>query len=218
MTTIRNRVTLFFLLVALILALMGCREAASYNETFDAPGTWRVGNDADAIGQVVDGVYDLLVEADDVIIWTAAGEEFGDGFYRVEATQVAGPLNNGYGLVFRLDDDNDNFYLFKISGDGYVWIGRYQNSNATKLEPLVGEWWFESTAVQQGLDKTNVLAVRAENGNMIFYVNDQEVGRVTDNTFRRGDIGLMVETLGLGGVQVQFDNFTVTPLSEGERN
>jgi hypothetical protein len=47
---------------------------------------------------------------------------------------------------------------------------------------------------------------------MIFFVNDQEVGRVTDNSFRSGDIGVMAETLGLGGVQVHFDNFTVSPL------
>ena len=49
---------------------------------------------------------------------------------------------------------------------------------------------------------------------MIFFVNDQEVGRVTDNTLSRGDIGIMVETLGQGGVLVAFDNFTVTPLSD----
>ena len=46
----------------------------------------------------------------------------------------------------------------------------------------------------------------------IFYVNDQEVGRVTDDTFSRGDIGLMVRTLGAGGVHVQFDNYSVTPI------
>ena len=85
---------------------------------------------------------------------------------------------------------------------------------AGEAEPLVGEWWFESTAVQQGLNKTNVLRVQAEGGNMIFFVNDQEVGRVTDDAFRSGDVGLMVETLGLGGVQVQFDNVSVTPLGE----
>jgi hypothetical protein len=209
-----NMARKFLVVVVLAVALVGCGGESSYLETFDAPGNWRVGSDADAVGEVHDGVYDLMVEADDVIIWTTAGEDFGDGVYQIEATQVAGPLNNGYGLLFRLDDESDDFYLFKVSGDGYVWIGRYRGGGAGEAEPLVGEWWFESTAVQQGLNKTNVLRVQAEGGNMIFFVNDQEVGRVTDDAFRSGDVGLMVETLGLGGVQVQFDNVSVTPLGE----
>ena len=209
-----NMARKFLVVVVLAVALVGCGGESSYLETFDAPGNWRVGSDADAVGEVHDGVYDLMVEADDVIIWTTAGESFGDGVYEIEATQVAGPLNNGYGLLFRLDDESDDFYLFKVSGDGYVWIGRYRGGGAGEAEPLVGEWWFESTAVQQGLNKTNVLRVQAEGGNMIFFVNDQEVGRVTDDAFRSGDVGLMVETLGLGGVQVQFDNVSGTPLGE----
>ncbi len=209
-----NMARKFLVVVVLAVALVGCGGESSYLETFDAPGNWRVGSDADAVGEVHNGVYDLMVEADDVIIWTTAGESFGDGVYEIEATQVAGPLNNGYGLLFRLDDESDDFYLFKVSGDGYVWIGRYRGGGAGEAEPLVGEWWFESTAVQQGLNKTNVLRVQAEGGNMIFFVNDQEVGRVTDDAFRSGDVGLMVETLGLGGVQVQFDNVSVTPLGE----
>ncbi|NJN54292.1 MAG: hypothetical protein HC804_05755 [Anaerolineae bacterium] len=85
------------------------------------------------------------------------------------------------------------------------------NSAAT---PIVGDWWFESAAIKQGADVSNLLKVRAEAGNLIFYVNNQEVGRVTDNSFAQGDIGLIVGSLGQGGVLVQFDNFRVTPLEE----
>jgi hypothetical protein len=56
------------------------------------------------------------------------------------------------------------------------------------------------------------LRVEAESGNMIFYVNGQEVGRVTDKTFQSGDIGLFAQSLGFGGVHIQFDNYAVTPL------
>ena len=71
-----------------------------------------------------------------------------------------------------------------------------------------------AAAVKQGSDLTNVLKVRAEAGNLIFYVNNQEVGRVTDDSFKKGDIGLIVGSLGEGGVHIQFDNFKVTPLAE----
>lgn len=196
----------------LSLLLAGCGNREPYVETFDAPGNWRTGSDADVEGEVRDGVYDFLVKADQLIIWTTAGEEFADGEYEVEAVQVEGPLDNGYGMLFRADDENDNFYLFEISGDGYVWIGRYRDGGEQEAEPLIGGGWQESEAVNQGLDVLNKLSVRAEGGNLIFTVNGFEVGRVTDTTFRSGDIGLMVRTLGLGGVRVQFDNFKVTPI------
>ena len=207
----KNGILTLALLV--ILLLSACGGEQTYEETFDEPDTWRTGSDADAVGQVVDGVYDMLVEADDVTIWTTGGQSFADGVYQVEATQVDGPDNNGYGMVFRLDDSKDDFYTFKISGDGYVWIGRYHSGGA-EAEPLIGDHWFESQAVKKGVDQTNVLRVIAEGGNMIFFVNDQEVGRVTDSTFASGDIGLLVDTLGQGGVHIQFDNFTVTPLEK----
>jgi hypothetical protein len=201
-------------LLLLAIVLVGCGGNDTYVEMFDEPGTWSAGSDIDVDGDVRDGMYDLLVKADNLLIWASAGEQFGDGVYEVEATAVAGPVNNGFGMVFRLDEDADNFYLFKISSDGFVWIGKLVNGGLEENRPLVQDWWFESSAVKTGLNETNVLRVRAESGNMIFFVNDQEVGRVTDNSFRSGDIGVIAETLGLGGVQVHFDNFTVSPLEE----
>jgi hypothetical protein len=205
---------LLFLILIAALAVVGCSttEQLPYHETFDEPGNWRTEEDADVSGQIQNGVYDLLVKTADLFIWTTAGEDFGDGIYEVEATPVEGPLDNGYGMLFRVDDENDNFYLFQISSDGFVWIGRVRDGGRGERQAIIGNWWFESDAVRQGLDVTNRLQVRAEGANMIFYVNDREVGRVTDDAFRRGDIGLMVESFGVGGVRVHFDNFSVSPL------
>jgi len=201
------------ILVLLLLLLAACTSLGGpYEETFDDAGNWGTGEDLEARGEVTGGRYEFLVKADLGLFWATAGEQRGDGVYQLEATQLEGPLDNGYGLMFRVDSDANSFYLFEVSGDGYVWIGVCQNS-CEEEQPLVGDGWVASEAVNQGLNATNVLRVRAEDGNMIFFVNDQEVGRVTDNTLRQGDIGIMVETLGQGGVLVVFDNFTVTPLS-----
>jgi len=197
----------------LLWGLTACGGSEPYLETFDEPGNWATGMDADVEGQVKDGVYDFLVKADDLIIWTTAGEMFEDGIYEVEVTQVSGPVDNGFGMMFRVDDERDDFYLFEISGDGFLWIGRYRNGGEEEAEPIIGDGWIESSAVRQGTGVTNRLRVRAEAANLIFFVNDQEVGRVTDSAFSSGDIGLMVRTLGQGGVHVQFDNFSVKPLA-----
>lgn len=200
------------ILISLLLALVACGgEAESYTATFDEAGSWSTGDDTYSEGRVQDGVYDLLIKSDDASRWASAGESFSDGVYQVEATQVDGPLDNGYGMLFRADADQGNFYLFKVSGDGYVWIGRYEEG--LEGPPIIGEHWFESTAVRTGINATNTLRVQAEGGNLIFFVNGEEVGRVTDNTFSNGDIGLFGQTLGQGGVRIQFDNFSVTPIA-----
>lgn len=204
----------FLLLTAVLLlsGLIGCGGSTPYVESFDDPGTWRVASDANVSGQVENGVYDFEVFAVQQTFWTTADETFDDGIYEVEATQVAGPDDNAYGMIFRVDTENNNFYTFQISGDGFVWIGRYLDGGQAEAVPIVGDWWFESDAVKQGSGVTNKLTVRAEGANLIFFVNDQEVGRVTDDAFRSGDIGLIVRTLGVGGVHIQFDNFAVRPL------
>ena len=205
-----NRLVPGLFLVLVFMAGCGGQIDQPYVESFDNPGNWSVGDDTFTEGQVVDGVYDLLIKGDDVSRWASAGEDFSDGSYEVEAMQIDGPMDNGYGMLIRANTESGNFYLFKISGDGYVWIGRYRDE--AEEQAIVGNHWFESTAVMQGLNQSNKLRVEAESGNLIFLVNDQEVGRVTDENFQSGDIGLFAQTLGAGGVHIQFDNYAVTPL------
>ena len=200
--------------IFLFLLLSGCGGQASYLETFDEVGSWRVGEDLEASGQVVDGVYRLAVEPYNEYFWTTAGENFENGVFSVEATQVAGPLNPGYGMIFRVDDEQNAFYMFLVSGDGWVLIARcfLGCSGADNRVELVNDDWFQSAAVNQGLGETNELKVEANEGNLVFYVNEQLVGAVTDTVIDGRDIGMIVRTIDVGDIVVEFDNFSVTPL------
>lgn len=193
-----------------------CNQDTSYTTTFDEAGGWAVDSDTDVEGSITNERYELLVKQPSGQFYTTAGESFGDGIYEVETTQIEGDLDAGYGMVFRLDsnDGNDSFYLFEISSDGYTWIGRCDNGCSTDADQvaLVNEWWFETPLIKQGLGETNVLRVKAEAGNLIFFINGSQVGRVTDDALRKGDIGLLVETLGFPNVKVAFDNFSVQPV------
>ncbi len=208
-----GRLILLFSVILATLAVSACGGGeAPYVETFDDAGSWRTGSDTYTEGEVQEGVYDFYVINDDVSRWSAAGKNFSDGVYEVEATQVEGPLDNGFGMLFRADTEKGDFYLFKVSGDGYVWIGRY--TGEVEDQAIIGSHWVESPAVNRGLGQTNKLRVAAESGNLIFFVNDKEVGRVTDNSFAEGDVGLFAQSLGVGGVRVLFDNLSVTPLQK----
>lgn len=198
-------------LLALALLLVACGGYGSYETGFDERDGWGVGNTVEVEGMVADGAYRLRVDAERGIFWSTAGISAGDGTYVVEATQTAGPLDNGFGLMFMVDPEALDFYLFEISGDGYVWLGRCEGGCEENQVILVDEGWFEAPAIKQGLNEMNRLRVEVKDGNMIFYVNGTEVGRGVDTAFTAGDVGVLVETLGEGGVEVEFDNFRYTP-------
>jgi hypothetical protein len=201
----------FVIFVLLLVVFVTACRSGEYEETFDKVGSWGSGRSTDVVGEVENGVYEMLVKSNSDLYLATAGESFGDGVYEVEATQIAGPVNNGYGFLLKVDDESDSFYVFEISGDGWIWIGRCAELCETEQVALVGGDWFRSPAVNQGLQATNNLRAVVDGSLMTFYVNGVEVGRTSDDRLTDGDIAVMVETLGESGVRVIFDNFRFTP-------
>lgn len=198
--------------LACLWLLGACQSSGPYVATFDEAGNWGVGEEPVAVGRVVNGMYELTVKEDIAIYWATAGESFGDGVYEVEATHTAGANDNGYGLMFMVNNDTNDFYLLEVSSDGYMWLARcHTGCEGADTTVLLEESWVENSAIRQGVGSLNRLKVDIQQGNMIFYINDQEVGRAFDATFTQGDVGILVETLGSAGVTVQFDNVKFTP-------
>ena len=186
-------------------------QSEPYLETFDSIGTWTTGEDISAVGIVAGGVYEMSLEQSGDIFWVTAGQTFADGEYEVEITPLEGTQDNGYGMLFRVNEEDDSFYIFKISSDGFVYIGHCADS-CLEQKPLVGQDWFASPSVKQGFDVTNRLRAVVSGSEMIFYVNGEEVGQTSNDALGQGDIGLMAETFTPGGLRVTFYNFTVLPL------
>ncbi len=108
--------------------------------------------------------------------YSVAQPHFGDFDLRVDAQAISGPVDNGYGVVFRLQNqDNtqladDNYYLFLISSDGYYRVSRVVDGDVRVISD-----WIQSPLIQQGLDAVNHLRVVAQGDQFHFYVNDQPV-------------------------------------------
>ena len=208
------RVALLLLLSSLLLS--GCQR--EYLATFDEIGAWAQDDRADVVGGVEEGRYvmHLLAGEQPRTYWASAGETFADGIFEVDVTQLKGDPNTGFGLAFRVNEELGQFYLFEISADGYAWVGLCKNGclNETDQLALLGNWWFPSNAIRQGLNETNQLRVVADGPNMIFYINGLEIGRINDAGLAEGDIALVAESLGAGDFAVAFDNVRVTPLEE----
>jgi hypothetical protein len=179
-----------------------------YAADFNATGTWGTGELDGARAETVEDAYQLMVEVDKGFYWATAGATFASAIYEVTVTQTAGPLDNGFGLVLRAEEGADSFYLFEISGDGYVWIGRCHQRCATAVS-LAGEGWFAAPAVRPGLGNANHLRVEADGARLTFFVNESQVAQISDDTFEQGDVGVFAETRGEGGVTVAFSDLRV---------
>ncbi|MBN1875741.1 MAG: hypothetical protein JXA33_16065 [Anaerolineae bacterium] len=180
---------------------------SSWKETFDAPGDWKLSSDAIAEVTIQDGQLYIHVFWEGQVAWASAGRALKDARVRVEATQISGPVDNEYGILLRMDDD-EHFYAFSVSGDGYARVARYDEGVWTVL----GSDWSIYEAVQQGA-ATNLLEVEARGEQLSFRVNDQVVAEVTDDQLARGDVGLYAgASLSEGDVVIAFDNLEVETL------
>jgi hypothetical protein len=197
--------------LVVLIALTGCgaaesAPAESWHVTFDDGAGWVMSSDAVADVAVVDGALQVHVIEPGQIAWGSSERSWRDLHLTVDATQVSGPLDNEYGVLLRMKDDQD-FLAFSVSGDGYVRAARYGSGTWTVL----GSDWTPSDAVRQG-EATNRLEIVAQGGQFEFTVNGQSVLQVEDAALVQGTIGLYAGAFSEGDVVVSFDNLDVEPV------
>jgi hypothetical protein len=204
-----------------------------YVATFDeSPADWELYNGR-LSAQAVDGVLRVVVEVEDSLPYSTAAPYFSDFDLRVKSTATTGPLNNGYGVVFRVQDP-DNYYVFFISSDGWYQVRREVDGE----EKLLSDW-VPSPLVNQGLDASNDIRVVAQGDTFQFYINGelvelcipndpaaistyadsciegQMLPELVDDSIAEGQLGVIALTFDEPGVEVDFDNVLVFgPASE----
>lgn len=140
--------------------------------------------------------------------WTNPGRDFDDVVIRAEARQVAGPNDNAYGLICRYQNE-ENFYVFLVSGDGYYAIGKYQSGSGDVVYLTESGQFLQSEVINQGV-ASNELRVSCVGNQLSLDVNGVPLLTVTDPTFVTGDIGLAASTLQAEMGVIEFDNVQVT--------
>jgi hypothetical protein len=124
-----------------------------------------------------------------------------DAVIVVDTQLISGPLDAGYGVVFRSDTDRSE-YGFLISSDGH-WAAYKRVDN--QLTRMVD--WTVTSQVHQNKGDHNLLTVYFKDAHMNFFVNGILVGQADDDTFSSsGAIGLTASA----GQNVVFANFSVT--------
>jgi len=168
---------------------------------------WAVYNQGGAVAAVEEGILRISTSQAGKIWWSNPGQNFDDVIITVQARQVSGPNNNAYGVICRYQNE-ENFYVFLISGDGYYTIGKYQSGNDQVVYLTENAQYQPSDFINQGV-ATNQIRVSCVGNQLSLAVNGLPLFTTTDPTFVTGDVGLGVSTLEQGTAVVQFDNFSV---------
>ena len=177
-----------------------------FQDEFSDPSSgWdRRPQDPDGFLDYSEGVYRIQVNSAHKMVWAGPGLTFADLRLEVDATRVAGPEDDDFGLVCRAVD-RGNFYFFAISSDGYYGIGKVKDG----APELVGMAAMPpSEAIRRGKD-SNHLRADCVGENLSLYVNGDLLATVQDAEFSDGEAGLLVGTFETPGTEVHFDNFAV---------
>jgi hypothetical protein len=192
-------------LVMLMALLVACgEEQLPWADDFsDSASGWQAESDASAEVGYHEGVMRVLVRSPNRLAWASAGRVLSDFHLAVEATQVAGPDDNEYGVLARMRD-SDHFYRFSISGDGYYMVSKLDGDEWVALS---GDWT-PSEAIHLGTT-TNLLEIVCQGMTMTFLVNGVQLVQVEDSSYARGDVGLYAGSFFEPDVAVHFDNLRV---------
>jgi hypothetical protein len=148
----------------------------------------------------------IKVYAPNSLFWTVNEGKYADTKIDIDAVLLDGPSNDNFGVICRFVD-NDNFYGFLITHDGYYGIFKMLDGqmilsgNKSNLD--------FSEAIRQGGIVNHITATC--NGDILeLSVNDVTLAEIQDISFKSGQIGLLAGAYDSGGVQVLFDNLIVT--------
>jgi hypothetical protein len=133
----------------------------------------------------------------------ANATNFDNFAYQAEMTILRGDCG---GLVFRADNSRSNFYIFEVCSDGTYGFaintgntGKYLITHTT------------NSAIKTGPNQRNIIAVVVNGTSIQMYVNNKLVDKITDGTFVRGQIGLLVNNF-TGPTEVIYNNAKVWKL------
>ena len=158
------RLARFITLCTAILMLMGCNRLTSerlpegvlYQDDLDGDtGNWILESDLDANARFAEGQLQLEITSPNLIAWAELEDrQFGDFVLEVDATQLSGPDDNSYGIIFRVKNPSA-YYSFDISGDGYYAVRRRDEADGGSWTRIT-EDWLQSNAIHQGASTNRI--------------------------------------------------------------
>ena len=207
------------LLIAFLFGLSGCSTIENllpaatasasgtilYADDFTNPQGWgTMGRSGGSVAFNYDGL-EIKVDTPNSLFWTVNGKSYTDVQIDVDAVLLSGPTNDNFGVLCRFKD-NQNFYGFIVSHDGYY--GLFKSIDGVIHPLLETDGMKYSEIIRQG-GIVNHIQVICQGTSLTLNVNGEEMASVTDPDLAKGQFGLIAGAYDTAGVEVFFDNLLV---------
>jgi eukaryotic-like serine/threonine-protein kinase len=147
---------------------------------------WSEGNDSTGRCEFSGGVHHSVLPHVSSHNCFAVTTNFSNFAYEVHLTIIQGDSG---GIVFHANESQGSEYLFRIGIDGSYTLEIFNNNSF--ISALKSS---SSTAINTGLNQTNLIAVVANGSNIDLYVNNQHIDSISDSTYSQGEIGVAAST------------------------
>jgi eukaryotic-like serine/threonine-protein kinase len=131
--------------------------------------------------QFVNGQYQVSQSVSGYVNTCSESTTFSHFAVEVRMTIIQGD----WGGLRVLDNGSGNFYLFGVCQNGIYFLIKYTTYRATTL--VSGS----SSAINQGTNQSNVIALTTGGGIFNLYINNHFVKSANDSTYSQGTIGLI---------------------------
>jgi S1-C subfamily serine protease len=183
------------------IALPVGRELIYADDFSDDDSGWTSGAVNDGYVGYRNGAYEIQVDMDNYVYWGLSKESFSDFIVTINTRVISSSGDGEYGVICR-HQDNENFYGFAVSEDGWFSIWMMEEN---EFEMVLD--WDYSREIPTYAPLT--LTVACIGNKLTLAVDGIVMAEVTDYTYSRGDIGLFAGTWGEGGFSVAFDDLVV---------
>lgn len=177
-----------------------------FSDDFSNPQGWGTQG---RTGGSVDFVYEgmkITVDTPNYLFWTVNGQKFQDAIIDVDAVLLNGSTNDNFGILCRFQD-NEHFYGFVVSHDGYYGIFKMKDGI---VEPLLKPDAMQySDKIRQG-GVVNHLQVICDGNALTLKVNGEKLTSIGDLDYQTGKIGLIAGAYDQADIELFFDNLVVT--------
>lgn len=178
-----------------------------FEDHFDNSGSgWTVYSDSGGGAGYGEGVFRIWVDEANVDKRSTAGQTFTDVRISAMTFKAAGPDDNNFGLICRYQDE-ENFYSFEISSDGFYAIVKMHDGRRDVLGPEQ-DAYLSSPAIHTGEAENEIVAI-CDGDHLALHVNGVLVADERDGAIPFGDVGVLAGSFDEVGVELHFDDFIV---------
>lgn len=162
-------------------------------------------DDEGVVAEYSDGYFEIDVDGS-TYFWTTSRKPYSDVSIDVDVKKISGSFSGQYGVICRLQD-GDNYYVFLIQSDGTYGIWKLHEGAWSSLSS--SDWAYNDYVIN-GAGAIDHITATCNGDTLTLKVNGSTLMDVRDDEFISGNVGMYAGAYDDAGVDVVFDNYTVT--------